>query len=248
MKKYNKSWYSVIVSVMIIWFLIVLTAGIFNLVLLELKDTRWESNYLKAFAAAEWAWELALLKIKQEWYAYKDSIEETINNRSIVLATNPINTSSFNKAKDMYISYDFNYTVNSYDWDLAPAWYDIIPLFYTDDAWEHKSRNIRLSLVSWDPAKLTWNIIWENNGISGVGNFSSSTAWEWRLRTWAYSASSVGNFLDSSSMNYLVLFNIDPDNHITYILDSNNPWEFFTKPRTDIITSAQISKRTIILF
>lgn len=238
--KYNKSWYSVIVSVMIIWFLMVLTAWVFNLVLIELKDTRWESNYLKAYAAAEWAWELALLKIKEKWYAYVDKIDDSINNRSIVLAENPLDTWEFNKVKDTYLSYDFDYTVNNFSWDIPPAWYDIIPLFALYDSGEQKVNDVNLSILTWDSTKLAWNIIWESRGIAWVWNFNGETIWEWRLSNGNYFSQKVTEFLRASSWNYLILFNIDSSNNISYTLDSVNSSEYFTKPRTHILTSAQI--------
>jgi len=247
MKNINKWWYSIIVSVMIIWFLMVVTAWVFNLVLLELNDTRWSSNYLKAYSAAEWAWELALLKIKEKWYAYYDSIKDDINNRSIVLSDNPLDKNSFKKSKESYISYDFNYRVNEYDWDLAVAGYDIIPLFYLEDnvwwfAKEYKVDDISLELIDWDNSKLAWNIIWEKRGIAWIWAFNKNSPWEWRDTSWVYFKEKIWEFLSNSKTNYLVLFNIDPDNNISYKLESVDPDKYFTKPRTDIITSAQIWK------
>lgn len=240
MNNINKKWYSIIVSVMIIWFLMLITVWVFNLVLIELKDTKGGSNYLKAFAATEWAGELALLKIKKEWYAYVDKIEDDINNRSIVLAEDPLNTWNFNKAKDIYLSYDFDYTVNNFDGDIAPAWYDILPLFALYDDGEHKVNDIKLSILSWDNSKLAWNIIWETSGISWVWDFDGDSVWEWRSSNWSYFSQNVSNFLQNSSWNYLILFNIDPNNNISYNIKSNDTSEYFTKPRTDIITSAYI--------
>lgn len=242
MKNNNKSWYSIIVSVMIIWFLMVVTTWVLNLVLLELKDTKWWLNYMRAYSAAEWAWELALLKIKQEWYAYVDKIDDRVNNRSIVLANDPLDTDSFNNVKDAYISYDFNYKVNEYSWELATAAYDIIPLFHLTYSWEQKVNNITLEVEEWDDDKLTWNLIWENSGISGVWEISSSTIWKWRKPDWSKLEKSVWNFLSENSNNYLILFNTDPDDIINYTLESDDPDEYFVKPRTDIISSAQIWK------
>ncbi|MDD3646121.1 MAG: hypothetical protein PHH06_01805 [Candidatus Gracilibacteria bacterium] len=238
--KYNKSGYSVIVSVMIIGFLMVLTAGVFNLVLIELKDTRGESNYLKAYAAAEGAGELALLKIKEKGYAYVDKIDDSINNRSIVLAENPLDTGEFNKVKDTYLSYDFDYTVNNFSGDIPPAGYDIIPLFALYDSGEQKVNDVNLSILTGDSTKLAWNIIGESRGIAGVGNFNGETIGEGRLSNGNYFSQKVTEFLRASSGNYLILFNIDSSNNISYTLDSVNSSEYFTKPRTHILTSAQI--------
>jgi hypothetical protein len=45
--------------------LLVLTTGIFNIILKELKDNRAIGDYIKAYAGAEAGRELALLKIKE---------------------------------------------------------------------------------------------------------------------------------------------------------------------------------------
>jgi len=50
----NTSWYSIILSVLMIGFLMIVTTGVFNLVLRELKDNKWEQNYLEASQAAIW--------------------------------------------------------------------------------------------------------------------------------------------------------------------------------------------------
>lgn len=239
--KNNKNWYSIIISLLIIGFLLVLTSWIFKLVLLEMWDNRWLSNYLKASAAVEWAWELALLAIKQNWYAYDDSISHDINNRSIILANNSEDISQFNKAKDVFISFDYNYTVSEYEWELKSAWYDIIPLFYLDDTWEKKAKKLNLDILSWwDSSSLAWNIIWISEWISWVWEFDNTTVWKWRKSNWDYFSRNMWDFLDLSNSNYLVVLNLDPSNTIKYNLKSENPWEFFTKPRTYISVSAQI--------
>jgi len=238
----NKKAFSVIMSLMIIWFLLVVTTWVYKLVLFELTDNRWVANYLKAYAAAEWVWELALLEIKEKWYAYDDKIDNSINNKSIILAKNSLNIWEFNKVKDAYVSFDFNYIVDNFNWAIDVAWYDILPLFYIDDLWEKKSKNLTLSVSSGNASSLAWNIVWETSWISWVWNFSSSTIWKWRNWAWIYFEQSVWSFLNNSDSNYLILFNTDSLDPIDYNLKSENTGEFFTKPRTDIITSAVIGK------
>jgi hypothetical protein len=48
--KNNKSGYSVILSILMVGFMLVLTSGVFMLVLSENKDTKAMEYYLKAFA------------------------------------------------------------------------------------------------------------------------------------------------------------------------------------------------------
>ena len=61
--KSKNSWYTILITLMIIGFLIVVTTWILNLVIREMKDNRGQFSYLQAYAWAEAAMELALF-----WY------------------------------------------------------------------------------------------------------------------------------------------------------------------------------------
>ena len=239
-KSNNKSWYSILISLMVIGFLMVVTSWVFKMVLLEMWDNKWVSNYLKSYNAAEGVWEFALLQIKEKWYAYFDKIEANLNNRSIILASDPEDTSVYNRNKDVLVSFDYNYRVNSYEWELVKVWYDIIPLFYVDDDWEKKVLKLILSNLIWDSSKFTWNIIWKDSWISWVWIFDSDSIWKWRDSNSLYIEKRVDSFLSSSDTNYLILLNLDPNNSIKYKLIAENSWEFFTKPRTELTASAEI--------
>lgn len=236
----NKSWYSIIVSLLIIWLLLILSTGILNMILTEMKDGKAMWDYIKAYAWAESAQELALLKIKEEWYAYYDKIEHNINNRSVLLSNNPTDLSKFSKSKDIFISYDIWSKVSEYNWTLSPLWYDIIPLFYTNDIWEQKVNNIELTKLFWTDTDLVWNIIWNNSGISG--NWFNTT---WIKKTiesnqLKYTPEEINDFISSSNSNYLVLFNSWNSELIKYNLVSSNAWEYFSKPKTSIISSWEV--------
>lgn len=243
MKNIKKSsGYSVVVVLLIIWFLLVLTTGIFNLILNEMKSNRAMGNYIKAYAWAESAQELALLQIKKYWYAYYDKIEHNINNRSIVLWSDSLNISTFNPNKDTFISYDIWSKVSEYSWTLKSLEYDIIPLFIINNNWEQKVGNIDLSIIFWNNSNLAWNIIWKNNWISWIWN---SVLWLKKSITtnWSkFTKQNMNSFINSSDTNYLVLFNSWNSWVIKYKLKSINSWEYFTKPKTSIISSAEIWK------
>ena len=245
MKK-TKKWFSVLISILIIGFLLILTVWTYNIVLRELKDSKWSFDYLKAFSAAEAAWELALLTIKEKWYWYYKKIEPTINDDSIILSDHPTDKTKFNKSKDPLISYDLNYKVKEYNWYLDfPAWFDIIPLFYTDDLWEHKVLDFELNILSWDSSKLTWNIIWKDSGISWIWDIDWNSIWKWRFRDsvfpWKFivKEKKVWEFLNESDFNYLVLMNIDSANDIEYKITSSY---YFTLPRATILATWKVGK------
>jgi hypothetical protein len=240
--KNNKSWYSIIISLLLIWILLVLSTWILNMVLTEMKDNKAMWDYIKAYAWAESAQELALLKIKKYWYAYYDKIDHNINNRSILLSNNPTDLSKFKKARDVFISYDIWSKTNEYNGTLQPLWYDIIPLFYINDSWEQKVNSIVITKSFWEENNLVWNIIWYNSGIS----------WKWLNTLWVkktfqsnqlkYSQEHINDFISHSNSNYLVLFNAWNSELIKYKIVSWNTSEYFSKPRTSIISSAEIGK------
>lgn len=236
----NNSWYSVIIILLIIWLLLFLWIWIFNLILNDLKDNRAMWDYIKAYAWAESASELALLQIKKNWYAYYDRIDHNLNNRSIVLANNPLDVNQFKSSDDVFVSYDIWSKVDSYEWTLSPLWYDIIPLFYVDDTWEKKVTNIDFSIILWEDSDLAWNVIWKESWIS----------WAWTDMNWVkktltsdwlkYTKEDLNEFILDSNTNYLVLLNSWNTSTIKYKIKSNNASEYFSKPKTSIISSAQV--------
>ena len=263
MRKYSKnSWYSVIISLLMIWFLLVLTSWVFDLILREMYDNRGLWSYIRAYAWAESWQELALLKIKEKWYGIYDFIEHDVNNRSVVLSKNPLNKDDFNRAEDVFISYDLNSTSitdnneSKYDWELWPLEYDIIPLFYEDNAWvihkidENRSGDgisFTLDAWAWDENDLVWNIVSESSWISWIG--SSDTLWNIKKINGSnldYDSGNINEFLSSLPIdvykNYLVLFNSNNSEDISYTLESMNPLEFFTQPKIKIVSSGQIWK------
>lgn len=242
--KNNKSWYSIVISIIMVGFLIILTSGVFNLVLSELNDSKWRSNYLKAYAAAEWALELWLLNVKNKWYWYYDKIDNTVNDKSIILSSNPLDSTKLKKSRDVIISYDNDSKINDYTWNISSLGYDIIPLFYLDDSWEQKVSDIELNISDFRD-NLVWNILSTKSWISWIWSFDWLT--DWNLKTvvsWKFSFSSknIWDFLNDSlnNNNYLIIFNSNSSEIINYNLKSTNPSEFFTKPRLDIISSAKI--------
>jgi hypothetical protein len=232
--KYNKSWYSIIVSLFLIAFIIILTAWIFRLVMNEMRINKAMWDYLKAYIWAESAQELALLDIKKKWYWYIWEVKANKTFESKLLNNYP----EFNANRDVLISYYNDGKVSFYSWILPPLSYDIIPLFYIDDIWEKKTNDITMNIKSWIPWDLSWNIVWNKEGISWV--------W-WSLNNWirksltsdgfSYNNTiSIWNFLKNSSTNYLVLFN-SWKTSIEYDLNSE---EFFTKPRLDIYSTWEV--------
>jgi len=224
-------------------FLLILTTGIFRLVLSELIQNRANSGYLQAHAGAGAAWELALLQIKKQWYGSYDAIDHSINNRSIVLSENPGDTGLFKKQKDVFISYDLGYRVSQYNWKLEKLGYDIIPL-YSDDT---PVDQLSLEINSGNGEKVLWNIIASNGGLAGSGPFTNTSIGKEKtldenniLSFWNIG---LGDFLAQSSaiddnQNYLFIFN-GGDIDLEYSLISGND-RAFTAPQTQIISSAQL--------
>lgn len=236
----SKNWYSVIVSLLLIGFIMVLSIWILRLILNEMKINRAMWDYLKSYAWAESSQELALLNIKKFWYWYDGFIYNSVNDKSVLLSTNPLNKSLYHPKKDLLVSYLNDWKVNNYEWSLLPLSYDIIPLFYIDDIWEKKITDFDFSIISWDSSKLSWNIIWNNSWISWIWDISS---WYEKISnsSWfSIDIKDIDDFLNYSDTNYLVLFNSWNSDNIIYRINTNSSTEFFTKPRLNIISSWEI--------
>ena len=237
MKIQNKnSWYTILVTLMIIGFLIVLTTWVLSLVLREMNDNKWVWMYLQAHGWAEWAMELALLKIKKEWYwVYdkKDNLDYLETQKSKI-----------------QISYDLNSKTKEYSDTLEPFEQSVIPLFY--NSWSQfnnkKVNEILLNITSYwsniDNSQMAWNIISENwDWIWWNNEILSNSKWNWKNNLWWFIGdininwNASEDFLNKYNNNYLVIVNLDIENTLEYKLTSTKE---FTKPISQINSSAII--------
>jgi len=230
MKIVNKnSWYSILIVLMIIGFLLVLTSWVLNLVLRELKDNNASWNYLKAFAWAEWAMELALLQIKEKWYWYYKKIENS-----------KILQDDKNDKKEIFISYDLNSRAKSYSWTLKPFKQAVIPLFYTDDTKAYKIDNLKLIVTNSYPNKdnMAYNIVSLNwDWIWWKGEIKSNILLKWKNFEWKYMEKKLNDFLKKYDYNYLIIINLDSNKTLNFKISSS---KYFTKPISNIFSSAKI--------
>lgn len=246
MKQKNSSWYSVIASVLMVGFLLILASWVFHLVLLEMQDNRGREDYLKASQAAEWALELALLKIKDKWYGYHEIVETANSPMSFLLAENPLDEDS-SLPKDTLLSYSMDGRVLSYSGHLQPLGYDIIPLFSFDDENSYQSSDMELIKTEGN-GTLSWNIVSTKNGISWQGNFDSTTLGVLKKfdESWGFSIVSTSLwefFSDTQNVNnYIILLNSHPTESLDYSLISHTEDGFFTKPRLTLISSGKNTK------
>ncbi len=217
---WNRKGFSVIISLLIIWFLLVLTTGIYNLILRELYDNRDMWNAIKAYAGAEAAQELALLKIKEKGYGYSYNIDN-----------------SFILGDRIALSYDLATKVNNYEWLISWLSYDIVPLFYIDESWEQKVSSINLDVTYWIPDDLVWNLVSDSWWISWIWNDSlwfKKTLWSEEQLWLEYQG--INSFLNENETVYMILFN-SSNWEIKYTLESD---DYFSKPRTRVISSATV--------
>lgn len=235
---HSKSAYSLIIALFVMSFLLVLTTGMFRLVLSELLQNRWEEWYLQAFAWAESSRELALLHIKKNGYESYDNIPHEISNKSILLSDS-MDMGDFSAQKDVFISYDLWSRADTYEWKIGKFKYDIIPLYSNDI----HLQDVSLDVTQWNSEELLWNIVGLKSGLAGFGEFNKNTPGKSRRlsdRVILFDTPSIGEFLQDGDQNYLIVFNAGK-NDITYTLKSSK-WNYFTLPRSYIISSAQIWK------
>ncbi len=223
----NTPWYSTITALLLIGFLLVLTTSTLNLVLQEMQDGRWRQNYMKAYAGAEGAMELWLLKIKQKWYGYWSEIQES----EVLWSTK----------KDAKIDYSYDGRVQSYSGTLAPGKSDIIPLFWIDDSQTYTITDI--DFIDKNNI-LQWNILTEKaSGASGHWSFDEkdrNNIKKLSAGKFIITPQSIHQTLLDSSINYLIVLN-PTDSDKNFVLST---WwdEYFTTPREILSTSARVWK------
>jgi len=227
---YNqKGGYSIIAAVLMVGFLLVLTTSTLNLVLQEMQDGKGRQDYMKAYARAEWALELALLKMKQNGYWY-DS--DNISNPEILGVWNKIPK----------LGYEFESKVTIHTGSITPYESDIIPLFWINESGNHERAD---NITLFTNPDMVWNIVTESWGISWKGSFSpSSNVWEktYKESTWEFKydpSTTISSVLSSSGESYLTLYNpLSIEQNYTL------SWDEFTLPRATISSSAQVWKYT----
>lgn len=239
----NKQGYSVILSLLLVGLLLVITTGIFQMVLKEMFDTRGITKALKASAAAEGAQEIALWQLKNYWYWFAEDTDHSINARSVALWEYPKNEDRFHKNRDVFFSNTFDAKANSYEGTLDRYETHIIPLFYrTEKQKYHIWPFLEFRIISGDENAMVWNILSTDTGITWVGDFDSSSEGNRKdAATQEFSTAFVETFLLDNEIknNYLILYN-SSEWEIIYNLDAGS--EYFVKPKISIISSAQIGK------
>lgn len=240
MRKNNKQWYSVIIAMLLIGFLLVLTVWVLNLVLKEMNDNRAMWDSMKAFAGAETGKELALLKIKEKWYGVDYVTNVSVSNESKNILAD---SWDFKKNRDVEVTYNINllpekdsYWKYSYSYDLWPGEYSIIPLFY-EYAGESIENTEYISLQAW--ADIVWNLL---SGNSGIAWLWGSDVWKWKeVNANAESSivsKTISDFLHEHNDVYLILNNTSTTPQ-EFRLSSNDK---FSKPITHIISSGQVGE------
>lgn len=245
----NKKWYSIIIIITIIWFLILLTSWVFRLIQNEFMDNRILWNYVKSYFWAETAQEIALLQIKEIWYWVESKSRE--NKKLLYPGDVEIKKVNFSFSEKDWDSWQTNH----YEWKIAPYETDIIPLFYLeiDDDWKESIKeDIKdLTLSGTGINNLTWNIISEKSWISWVWGFNENQ--EFTLKyvvdgKGAVKNISIRDFMDKKfpgwefdlsedSYRYLMLYNASGED-VKYDLETKSGK--FTKPEINIISMGEI--------
>ena len=264
----RKRWFSIIIVMLIVGFLIVLSTWVLTLVIQENKNTRLVYNSVATYAWAEWALEYSLLKVKnhQEWFS--DSIDKTSWDYDVNLLSNNPDSPSI---KDESLEYEMLSNSKKYDWTIDAWWFEVIPLFYDEwivfqntsknpNMWtSHIIKTHKFKLTS--PKELIWNIIWndvtwDTFWITWTWWLGSSV-WTWsdiNISFWSLKKNETDtNLTDDSKMFSLEKIDIGSfmDQYDSNYLIINNPSneqisysiespEGFSTPKIAIVWSSRI--------
>lgn len=252
---HNTWWFTLLLILWVIGFLLVLLTGVFKIVLLELQDTKDMDYYIKAKSASEAGEEIAMLQLKKHgfWYDWEiDSTDKT--GKSIILSWNPDDWSQFHQNKDVIFWYTIDSKTDSYAWSIEASDFIVIPLFYkedteTGDTMIGGTKQPILTINSSNKSDFAWNIIWEEWGISGTWEFNKDTSVKNKKisdpdslgrQKFTLENTNVASFLSESDTNYLTILNTW-GTPISYSLTTNDR-ESFTKPVTTVYSSAKIGE------
>ncbi len=268
MKKYtsknNTSWFTLLVILGVIGFLLILLTGIFKVVALELKDTKNLDNYIKSRSAAEASEELALLKIKKEGFWFDKDLDYNPSGpqgQSLMLSWNPEDAWEYHPNKDVFFWYTIDSKETEYEGTIRPWEFQVIPLFTKNTEWENLDRTESFILtINWANGEfLSWNIIGDEDkwGMSGLSSIDSSDSFTSKVTddteyanrvSFRTQEQSIEDFLSESSQSYLTLLNFidttslwNPEEGIiNYKLTTKWATDYFTKPVTTVIAQAKI--------
>lgn len=233
----NNSWFSVILAIVMTWFMIVLTTWVFLLVLAENRDTKSMEYHFKSLEWAEWSLELAMLKSKQFNYSYDEKLDSSHPISRVLFE----NQSNFNKNKDVLITYNLSSIASEIIDKKIEIWnFDIIPLFSYGNDWVYKK--VKKITITWLNSDVIWNIVWEDSWISGTSNFDNTTEGNFKTISWnniSFDKKPISDFLNDSEKNYWIIHNLSSSG-VIYTLKSWNSWEFLTKDKSSIISSWEI--------
>lgn len=222
----SKQGYSIILSVLMVGFMLVLTHGILTLVIWESKDSRAMESYLKAYAWAEWALEMWMLEAKKNIYGI-DITQTGIKN--VLHSSQPAK-------KNVDISYTIQGATREISSLKLASWqFAIIPLF-------SKGSKVTSPRFVWGNSEVVWNIVSKTSGISGVGNFTKETLWKEKTISSgevSLQDTSIQNFLTHNEESYLILQNIGTT-EISYALSSDKIDEYFTNTTTKIVGTGEV--------
>lgn len=222
MKK-NNSAYSVVLALLMTSFIIIIVAWVFKLILENMYDTRWMQNYLQAYSAAEGSMELALKKVKDNDFWYEEHIFPGLGAKQI--------SELFKDNKKTLIGYDINSTSSQ----ILNKWLDTNSYAIYPLLWLTKPK---FDVKTWDSSSLVWNIIGNAGWMSWTGWFNNALSKEIKTLNTAnnfwYDTKTIKDFLDSSTENYLVLYNAGW-NAITYDLISEDINNKFASENINII-------------
>jgi len=249
----NKSWFSVVVAILVSAFLIVISMWVLDLILGEQRITRTVSDTISTYAWAEGSLELALLWIMnhREGFFHSLDISQKTDKNVNILAKDP---EHLIEMKEQRIGYDMETQSKNYTGTALKDEFVIIPLFFDKDneinkpSTKNMEKTTGLDVVIGND--VIWNIIGNNTegdtlGLVGIGRINGSTTGKMKQvgvtndnegNKIGYSPTKwVSEFMIENSDNYLILYSNAPI--FDYTIRSNNG---FSLPKISVTASSQI--------
>ncbi len=249
--KNNKDASIIVLSLILVWFLLVLSVWIMRVILAEANDTYWMKNSLKAFYWAESSLELALLKLKLKWFGYNTNLDKKTSWESAVLVKD---ITKYKRNLDPLLSYKIDSIAETITWSIEAWNSQIFQLFYRTGSTDFSNNSTKISVSDIElkvtpEDKFVWSIISKNKSLNGTWGITWGKKWFWKYseevgekREIVFFESWTTEFLANNTGAYLKIQNFNSTGSINYKISWSWNQTKITWKYTTILASAKVGK------
>lgn len=186
-KRHQHRWFSILMALWIVAVLMIMVTGLAMMYMREFKLSRLSYDEILASANAEWAFEYAMLKIRNHEAGFQDSMKsETDKDGEFFKLSTP-------RSEWLQVEYKIEASGTKFEYILGKNQSLVIPLFvdewekWNDTTWDSKKPHLKTSKINpteWLQIKtnnnnnIAWSIIAENENSEDFYNKNIALQWK----------------------------------------------------------------------